>query len=35
MLWHYIDIKNRIDIQMRKPVFGEDCRKAVKVNLVL
>jgi hypothetical protein len=35
MLWHYFDIKNRRNILFRKPVFGEDCRKAVKVNLVL
>lgn len=34
MQWHYQDIKNRHSLLLKKPIYGEDCRKAVKVNLI-
>ena len=32
--WRLIDIHNRTNLVMRKPVFGEDCRRAIKVSLI-
>lgn len=29
-----MDKTNRVNLHMRKPVFGEDCRKAIKINLL-
>jgi hypothetical protein len=32
--WRDTDKSNRTNLLLRKPVYGEDCRKAVKVNLL-
>ena len=32
--WRKMDFNNRVNLHMKKPVFGEDCRKAIKVNLL-
>jgi hypothetical protein len=29
-----MDVTNRVNLHFRRPVFGEDCRKAIKVNLL-
>jgi hypothetical protein len=29
-----MDMTNRVNLHLRRPVFGEDCRKAIKVNLL-
>jgi len=29
-----MDKTNRVNLHMRRPVFGEDCRRAIKVNLL-
>ena len=32
--WRHLDAVNRINLFVRRPVFGEDCRRSVKVNLL-
>ena len=32
--WRLADIRNRTGLVMRRPVYGENCRRAVKVNLL-
>jgi hypothetical protein len=32
--WRHFDYTNRLNLVIRKPVFGEDCRRAVKINLL-
>jgi len=29
-----MDFTNRVNLHVRKPVYGEDCRRAIKVALV-
>ena len=32
--WREVDTVNRTNLILRKPVFGDDCRRAVKVNFL-
>jgi hypothetical protein len=32
--WRQIDQSNRTNLIMRRPVFGEDCRRAIKVGIL-
>ena len=32
--WRHLDTTNRLNLFMRRPVYGEDCRRSVKINLL-
>ena len=32
--WRETDKSNRTNLLFRKPIYGEDCRKAIKINLL-